>query len=232
MSKRKWIVNKTIIIALSIIMGFSGIGLIVAGTKTKKKQWKVWGWGYMLIGLVTIMIPPLAIAYTVVWIVSIVHTVRISNEYCMRLQVMQESKDILRQKELELLEKKQKEIYEELTGTRKESKNIEKQEDVRKVQKIDVNTCTEIELMEIPGIGFILAQKIIDRRADKKFTSIEDFYKRINIEEDRQKVIMYYLFCSEVKNVEENMSADTQYDNSVASQGVEKKTEKKKETVR
>lgn len=229
MSRKRWITNKGIIIVLSSLLGLCGVGLIVAGTRTKKKQWKVWGWVYMAIGLAVIMIPPLEEVYAVVWIVSIVHTVRISSEYCMRLKVMQESKDVLRQKELELAKKKQEEIYEELTGVKKEKRNMENQEEVRKVRRIDVNTCTEMDLMEIPGIGLILAKRIVDIRADKKFTSVEDFYKRLNIEEDRQKVITDYLFCSEVKSVEKNVHEGIQYDHSVASQDIEKKTEERKE---
>lgn len=43
-----------------------------------------------------------------------------------------------------------------------------------KSNKININTCTKEELMNLPGIGEVLATRIVEYRESRKFNSIED----------------------------------------------------------
>lgn len=43
-----------------------------------------------------------------------------------------------------------------------------------KGNKININTCTKEELMNLPGIGEVLATRIVEYRESRKFNSIED----------------------------------------------------------
>ena len=147
----------------------------------------------MSIGLVTL--------YLILYVVSIVHTIVISKEYCLRLKVIRESKDIILQKKQEMAEKQQADIFEEIVGEKKAEKQDIAQ-DVE-VKKADINQAEEAELSTIPGISLILAKRIIDVRREQPFLSLEDFYRRLSIDKDKEKLMGKYLLCTKIQ-VEES----------------------------
>jgi len=192
MSRAEATINKIIIIVLSFVPFFGGIGLVLAGTRTKKKKWTICGLIYILASCVLMSIGFVEI-YIVLWGISIVHTVVIRKEYCMRLKVLKNSKDILSLREKE----KEDKIYKEIIGEDKEMpKQSIKTENV-KISSVDINSCEETELGTIPGIGLILAKRIIDIRKEQPFASIDEFYKRVGIGEEKQKLMERYLRCNE-----------------------------------
>lgn len=202
MSKAEVIINKIVIIVLSAVMFFSGLGLIVAGGRTKKKIWTICGLAYICLGWI-LMSVGLVSLYLILFLVSIVHTVVISKEYCMRLQVLKEAKDTLKQKEQEKVEKQQADLYAEIVGEENIDKKEKNNTEEKGISQVDINKSTESELSSIPGIGLILAKRIIDVRKEKPFLSLEDFYKRLSIEKDKEKLMAQYLICTEI-NVEDS----------------------------
>lgn len=206
MSRVEVIINKIVIIVLSFFMFFSGSGLIVAGVRARKKQWTICGlvyigagWIFMSIGLVAL--------YLILYVASIIHTIVISKEYCLRLKVIRESKDIILQKKQEMAEKQQADIFEEIVGEKKAEKQDTAQ-DVE-VKKTDINQAEEAELSAIPGISLILAKRIIDVRREQPFLSLEDFYRRLSIDKDKEKLMEKYLVCTKVQVVDSTVRIES-----------------------
>ncbi len=199
MSRFEATVNKIVIIALSFIPVLSGLGLILAGMRSKKKQWTIIGLAYIIVCCIVMSVDFVNIC-VIIWFVSIIHTVIIGKEYCMRLKVLKESKDILAEREREQEEK----IYQELMGEGRKSKESRIEENVQ-TAVMDINSCGEAELGTVPGIGLILAKRIIDIRREQPFESVDEFYKRAGISDEKQKLMAKYLTCSEckVKDVQE-----------------------------
>lgn len=200
MSRIETAINKTVIIFLSFLIFFSGMGLIVAGVRTRKKLWTICGLSYICLGWI-FMSMGLVTLYMLLYLASIVHTIIVCKEYCMRLKVLKESKDIILQKKKEQAEKQEAEIYKAIIG----EKRSEKEEIVRdmRIRQADINIASETELSHIPGIGLIVAKRIIDVRKEKPFLSLEDFYKRLSIAKDKEKVMAKYLTCTESYQREE-----------------------------
>jgi len=54
---------------------------------------------------------------------------------------------------------------------------IESKDDLNSTSKININTCSKEELVSLPGIGDVLADRIIEYRNKTKFNEIEDIKK-------------------------------------------------------
>ncbi|MBC7087133.1 MAG: helix-hairpin-helix domain-containing protein [Tissierellales bacterium] len=54
---------------------------------------------------------------------------------------------------------------------------IESKDDKTSTSKININTCSKEELVSLPGIGDVLADRIIEYRNKTKFNEIEDIKK-------------------------------------------------------
>ncbi len=59
--------------------------------------------------------------------------------------------------------------------------------------KVNINTCTKEELMTLPGIGEVLADRIINYRKDNKFKAIEDIMNVSGIGEKRYEAIKDFI---------------------------------------
>ena len=84
MEKKKYIGSKVVVILLSLILLLNGLGLIVAGTRTKKKSWTVFGILYIVAEWVLAIVGYVEIA-TILYFISIIHTALICHEYGDRL---------------------------------------------------------------------------------------------------------------------------------------------------
>ncbi|MBU5268242.1 helix-hairpin-helix domain-containing protein [Virgibacillus proomii] len=115
------------------------------------------------------------------WIVSIVHVFKIRKEYLLRLEV----KIASGQREIQSL---REQIRREYGGTvEAASKVAPVQQEVKEkpkdtVKMIDINTASEDEVAEVPGIGALFAKKVIEvRKREDGFTSFEHFVQTLSI---------------------------------------------------
>lgn len=56
MSRIEIVINRVVVIALSFVMFLSGLGLIVAGIRTRKKIWNIYGLAYIGVGWILMSI--------------------------------------------------------------------------------------------------------------------------------------------------------------------------------
>ncbi len=83
MKKKSYIGSKILIIVLSLIVSLNGLGLIVAGARTKTKRWTIFGIAYIALEWVFLIIESdvLVILATVLYFASIIHTALILGTY-------------------------------------------------------------------------------------------------------------------------------------------------------
>lgn len=206
-------------VLLSFIMFFCGLGLIFAGVRTKYKKWTISGLIYMISSWVSVSFGAFGI-FLVIWVISIAHTIYIRKEYFMRLKILQDSKEIIeaqrQHKDKELFNKMYKDILgedkhniyntiESNSSEKLEEKKSEKlNKDIKEIQKLDINTCSDAELSQIPGIGIILSKKAMDvKREQGGFTSMDEFYEILNISSEKKNKLDLYLECVVDKSVKE-----------------------------
>ena len=83
MKKKSFVGSKILVIVLSLILLLNGLGLIVAGTRTKKKNWIVFGILYIVLEWVCYFIGSdiFIIIALLISVVSIIHTALILGMY-------------------------------------------------------------------------------------------------------------------------------------------------------
>ena len=79
--EKKYIMDKAIIIIVSMLTLFNGFGLIIAGKKVNKKSWIKWGITYMAIEWVCVISGIGSTLAVILCFVSIIHTALICSEY-------------------------------------------------------------------------------------------------------------------------------------------------------
>lgn len=67
---------------------------------------------------------------------------------------------------------------------------------------VDVNSCTEDELLQLPGIGVIEAKKAINFRNNNEFNSVDEFIQALNIKPHFAEKIRPMLICNITKKNE------------------------------
>lgn len=197
---------------LSLIIFLNGLGLIFAGVRTKCKKWKIFGLIYIILAWV-LMSLGFAGIYIVSWVVSIIHTMYIRKEYFIRIEVLHDSKDIIATKKETQDKKLVDKVYKDILGDdkhsfinkmeTKDSKKIETKQTetvktvVEPMQKLDINSCLDAELSQVPGIGIILSKKAMDiRKEHGKFTSLDEFYELLNISSEKRVKLDKCLECN------------------------------------
>ncbi len=81
-------------------------------------------------------------------------------------------------------------------------KNEETVETSRTEKLVDVNSCTEDELLQLPGIGVIEAKKAINFRNNNEFNSVDEFIQVLNIKPHFTEKIRSMLICNKTKKNE------------------------------
>jgi len=76
-----------------------------------------------------------------------------------------------------------------------------------KLDKTDLNSCTEAELAQIPEIGIILAKKAINLRNQKgSFESVDEFIKLVGIRSHNIDAVKNKVICSTSSESDESLS--------------------------
>ncbi|AJH00831.1 hypothetical protein LF65_04291 [Clostridium beijerinckii] len=83
-----------------------------------------------------------------------------------------------------------------------ERKNEERLETSRTEKLLDVNSCTEDELLQLPGVGIIEAKKAINFRNNNEFNSVDEFIQVLNIKPHFTEKIRSMLICNQIKKNE------------------------------
>ncbi|ABR35925.1 MULTISPECIES: ComEA family DNA-binding protein [Clostridium] len=83
-----------------------------------------------------------------------------------------------------------------------ERKNEERLETSRTEKLLDANSCTEDELLQLPGVGIIEAKKAINFRNNNEFNSVDEFIQVLNIKPHFTEKIRSMLICNQTKKNE------------------------------
>lgn len=226
---KSWEIKHSLWILWSFSFFLNGIGLIKAGNKTRVKKWRNAGIFY-LVAIWSLMITVDGIqdmaknirdiGTLVLYIVCIIHSFVIKKEYLIRLELLVDKK-ALPDKVDELRNKVARE-YEINTDSLNGNINDNKQKSMNDYSKkqtsvdnmmnknptsqilLDINTCSQEDLLQLPGVGIIEAKKVINYRMNKEIDSIEEFIEILNLKPHYADRIRPMLIYNKVKNNEEN----------------------------
>lgn len=189
---RKWEIQNSIWIIWSFLYVFNFIGFLYIGFKTKTGKWK-------LIGFVLLVIcSVIPIGFTdffnngymvssisfITYFVGIALSFIYRKEYLIKLDVIlnnaKDSNELLRNKiESKYLNKYSKT---DTISNKKESENTYKNIPKNNTDKININSCSEEELLNLPGINIALAKKTMEyRNTNNGFNSFEQFIDKMEI---------------------------------------------------
>jgi len=168
----------------------AGIGLIYIGLKMAKAKWFLYGFVYTLVPIILMFIFYNQITNDVLvrnkiigvciidYFIALIHCFYLALDY------------------LILLDSKEERKAEESEGYTEEPSI---QESSRK-DMLDINSCNEDELAELPGIGLILAKKAIKMRSEKgSFASVDDFIEKLNIAPHYAEKLSEILCCDTIQ---------------------------------
>lgn len=98
-------------------------------------------------------------------------------------------------------------IYEFLSKTdNQQSNKVNFENKDISYEKIDINNCTETELLDLPGINIIMSKRIIKKRTEiLGFKSIEEFFLFLNISSNLQDQIKDKIYIKEFENQIQNV---------------------------
>ena len=167
----KWEEDNSLWIYLNFIPIVSGIGMLYAGLKAKVSKWIAFGGLYLaftwsLLSSNEVDSDSKAMIYLLIYSGCIIHSYNIRNEYLQRMEKLMEV-NTNRENEITNIEeaagnsinKSNDTLIKEIPAVTNVTSNLKK--------FLDINSCTEEELAELPGIGLILARKAIKIRSEK-----------------------------------------------------------------
>ncbi|ONK22684.1 hypothetical protein BLX87_15035 [Bacillus sp. VT-16-64] len=193
---------------------FNYVSFYYISFRVKQKKWFFAALLYSSIFITTMVINNIfseehwmlgvgAVFLIVGWAVSIIHVFKIRPEYLLRLEAKMASGH--KEREIQSL---RKQITREYGGTVKSSSTVapvqqtvkEKPEDT--IQLIDINTASEDEIAEVPGIGALFAKKVVEARSGSNgFTSFDHFVEVLAIKPHlAEKMRPFLVFPEETEN--------------------------------
>ena len=107
---KKHTFSKLFIIVLSLLLMFSGLGIFYAGRKTEKKEWVIFGVAYIGLEWIPVLLTDSIVGgriATVIYIISILHTLLICKEYERRLNGEREPSQHVEKKSISFAQQKQ-----------------------------------------------------------------------------------------------------------------------------
>lgn len=83
----------------------------------------------------------------------------------------------------------------------------------RQMKAVDINSCSESELAELPGVGLVLAKKAVDlRNRNNGFSSVDDFIEQVGIKHYFVDRLKEMVCCNPLKNNENIKTAGRMVD--------------------
>jgi|GEM_PF-2073691 len=214
----KWELKNSIWILWSFILFFNGIGMFYAGIKVKVKRWHRYGLIYIAIMWISFFMVgkeqsyfsyAMTLLFSISYPVCIVHTILIRSEYLLKLEELEDNET--QQTEADVLRKK---IIGSSSTINKDNippeklkiPPIPKMVDIPKIEEergaIDINSCNESELADLPGVGLILAKKALKLRNDNNgFTSVDEFIQKLSIKPHYAEKLKVKICCLTTKNI-------------------------------
>jgi len=200
----KWEEGNSLWIYLNFIPIVSGIGMLYAGLKAKVSKWIAFGGLYLaftwsLLSSNEVDSDSKALIYLLIYLACIIHSFNIRNEYLQRMERLMEV-NTNRENEITNIEeaagnsinKSNDTLIKEIPAVTNVTSNLKK--------FLDINSCTEEELAELPGIGLILAKKAIKMRSEKGcFASVDEFIEKLNINPHYTEKLEEMLCCGSVQ---------------------------------
>ena len=192
---KKWEILNSLWIIWSFVFGLNYAGFFWIGYRTKQKKWVLFGCLYLVLGFAvpmyasgasvkgTLLSTILMLIWFGSWVVSAIHSFLSRKEYLLRREAIVNGK-----KAAEL-------------AFRQNIQNEYQQPEVRTVQtvqppqtvppaaaqqpvtqKIELNTCSENQLADLPGVGVVLSKKAIAiRNGAGGFASVDDFCSKLGL---------------------------------------------------
>ena len=208
-----------------LTLGFLNyVSFFYIARKVKQKKWFRAGVVYSLFFIVfALASDSFATIYIISWIVSIFHIFKIRTEYLLRLEAVQASG--LKNRELDKLKETIAREYDRpdsnfvSSDTRVEERapimphNQPPERDSNKIKErniieksIDINTASEKEISEVPGIGSIFATKVIAVRSQENgFKSFDHFVQTLSIKPHLAEKIKSHVFFSTTSHNEQRV---------------------------
>ncbi len=74
---------------------------------------------------------------------------------------------------------------------------------VNNEELLDINSCSELELSKLPGMGLILAKKAVNLRNSRNgFDSVDEFIETVGVKPHFVDTVKIMICCNPVKTVE------------------------------
>ena len=174
-----WRIGNSLWVFLSLVPILYWLPFFYISLKVENKRFKKWGYIHLAIAVVlaagqpTALGAPFMLASWIHAVVEFIHCLRVRKEY-LHLLVQKESKYRLAEKITEHKNLPQDIAVTSIPHTAVDSQQGEKSHQPK--TKLNVNTCTEAELCNLPGVSIIEAKKAIDyRETHGDFVSVEAF---------------------------------------------------------
>lgn len=208
-----------------LTLGFLNyVSFFYVARKVKQKKWFRAGIVYSIFFIIfALATDSFATIFIISWIVSIFHVFKIRTEYLLRLEAVQASG--LNNRQLDKLKETIAKEYERpnsnytashtrieerapiMPQTQPTERNSNKMEERNIIDKpIDINTASEKEIAEVPGIGSIFAAKVIAVRSQENgFNSFDHFVQTLSVKPHLAEKIKSHVIFSTTSHNEQRV---------------------------